>query len=130
MKFGGILASEFMPNPPMAPPSKASLLHNHCQHLVRGLWFIRAFLLHNTITSYSFWASRCGLASTMMAGSVKNVVICLLLIAAPVFGGITDITDCKYKADNGDVYDLSPLKSPWVLATPFVIIFGWLSTRL
>ena len=46
-----------------------------------------------------------------MAGSVKNVVVLLLLVAAPVFGGITDISECKYKADNGDVYDLSALKS-------------------
>lgn len=46
-----------------------------------------------------------------MAGIVKNVVVLLLLIAVPVFGGITDISDCKYKADNGDVYDFSPLKS-------------------
>ena len=46
-----------------------------------------------------------------MASGVKNVVVLLLLVVAPVFGGITDISECKYKADNGDVYDLSPLKS-------------------
>ena len=45
-----------------------------------------------------------------MAGGAKFVVAVLLLVAVSVFGGVTDITDCKYKADNGDVYDLSPLK--------------------
>lgn len=45
-----------------------------------------------------------------MVGGAKYVPAVLLLIVVSVFGGVTDIADCKYKADNGDMYDLSPLK--------------------
>ena len=46
-----------------------------------------------------------------MPGRLGNVVAILLLVAASVFGGVTDISECKYKADNGDIYDLSKLKN-------------------
>lgn len=47
-----------------------------------------------------------------MAAGVEKIVVILLLVATSVYGGFSDISDCKYKADNGDMYDLSPLKNP------------------
>lgn len=47
-----------------------------------------------------------------MAAGVDKIVVILLLVATSVYGGFSDINDCKYKADNGDMYDLSPLKNP------------------
>lgn len=46
-----------------------------------------------------------------MAGVVDSFVVLVLLVVASVFGDVTDISECKYKADNGDIYDLSPLKN-------------------